>query len=288
MCIRDRVGTNQIRIDGKSRRELTRSKYTQNLQRTDRQVYEDKFKSLRNADEILQATQNFRSEAPKHPRKDKIIGFLRGDVMLRIGNNEYTAEVVVGEEGNGSLLLYDIIKIQKTQIRTSLKEKDAGHVVISSEEDVDRLPASNNSISNPDENVKGKFSLKSPVEEYQAGNEEGRLAKLNSLDDVRFSLKHIAQNENWLDTISERDYVEYGWAKNTLSDSQFKELFRKIGGKKKGDVYPKTNDGWSLIALSGKNGAENIIAFVKGYEKAVSYTHLDGYGFCRIHQISKV
>lgn len=261
------VGTNQIRIDGKSRRELTRSKYTQNLQRTDRQVYEDKFKSLRNADEILQATQNFRSEAPKHPRKDKIIGFLRGDVMLRIGNNEYTAEVVVGEEGNGSLLLYDIIKIQKTQIRTSLKEKDAGHVVISSEEDVDRLPASNNSISNPDENVKGKFSLKSPVEEYQAGNEEGRLAKLNSLDDVRFSLKHIAQNENWLDTISERDYVEYGWAKNTLSDSQFKELFRKIGGKKKGDVYPKTNDGWSMIALSGKNGAENIIAFVKGYEK---------------------
>ena len=44
--------------------------------------------------------------------------------------------------------------------RTSLKEKDAGQVVISSEEDVDRLPASNNSISSPDENVNGRFSLK--------------------------------------------------------------------------------------------------------------------------------
>ena len=45
-------------------------------------------------------------------------------------------------------------------IRTRLKEKGAGDTVISSEEDVGRQPVPNNSISSPDENVNGRFSLK--------------------------------------------------------------------------------------------------------------------------------
>ena len=108
------VGKNEIRIDRDSRREMTFSGYMQWLLNSDPQMYEDKLRATDNADEILMAATDWVNEGPKHSRKDDIADFARGNVLLRIGNNDYEAEVVVGARKNGKLRLYDILNLAST------------------------------------------------------------------------------------------------------------------------------------------------------------------------------
>ena len=110
------VGNNVIEINAKSWGEMTYSKYTQRLMRNEPGLFADKMRATHNADEILRASRNYINEAPMHPRKDNIQQFARGEVQLRIGSNEYTAQVVVAMRPNGNLLMYDILNIQETNI----------------------------------------------------------------------------------------------------------------------------------------------------------------------------
>lgn len=111
------LGSNTIRIDNQSRKELTFSKYMQWLRHNDPQAFSDKLRATDNMDEILIATTNWINESPNHNRNDKIVSFARGDVLLRVGGNDYTASVIVGTKQNGSMIAYDIIDLKRTQIK---------------------------------------------------------------------------------------------------------------------------------------------------------------------------
>ena len=117
------VGNSEIKIDGTSRREMSFSRYMQQLMRTDRTAYADKLRATNNADEILRASRDWINEPLLHPRKDAMVDFARGTVQLRVGGNEYTAEVVVGSKGDGQMLLYDVINLMPTSIQM---RKEAG------------------------------------------------------------------------------------------------------------------------------------------------------------------
>lgn len=117
------VGNNEINIDYQSRQEMTFSRYMQWLYNNDQQLRADKLRATDNADEILRATTDWVNEGLNHPRKDKIADFARGNVLLRVGGNGYTAEVVVGTRESGSMLLYDILNLQPTSFTE--KETDA-------------------------------------------------------------------------------------------------------------------------------------------------------------------
>ena len=108
------LGRNTIMVDSQSRGEMTWSKYMQWAEFNDKGVYEDKLKATNNSGEILQAATDWVNEEPNHPRKDKIVEFARGNVLLRIGPNDYSAEVLVGKKQNGKLLLYDIYQLVPT------------------------------------------------------------------------------------------------------------------------------------------------------------------------------
>lgn len=110
------VGNSEILIDGQSRREMTYSRYMQWLYNNDRQIMADKLRATDNADEILRASTDWVNEGLNHPRSDRISDFARGSVQLRIGERDYTADVVVGTRRNGTMLLYDIINLQPTRI----------------------------------------------------------------------------------------------------------------------------------------------------------------------------
>lgn len=155
-----RVGNNEIDINNQSRRELTFSRYMQYLFRTDRQLFKDKLKATNNADEILQASRNWVNEALIHPRKDAIIDFARGEVLLRIGGRDYTAQVIVGNRGEGNLLLYDIINLSPTSIRRR-QETGANHITKPHDEAGNRrsAPVSNDSILAENESVNRRYSL---------------------------------------------------------------------------------------------------------------------------------
>ena len=117
-----RIGNSNILIDKQSRDELTRSKSTGYLARNNQQMYEDKLRSMYNADELLKATTDWINEKVNHARKDKIVDFARGHVLFRVGSNDYVGEVVVGNRANGEMILYDIVRIQPTTI--TAKEVD--------------------------------------------------------------------------------------------------------------------------------------------------------------------
>ena len=116
-----RVGNGVIEITGKTGREYTRSGYSRFTEKNDGQVYDDKLRAAGNLDEAVRASTDYVNEEIKHPRKDNIKEFARGRVLMRIGQNDYNAEVVVGYTQNGEMLLYDIVNFKPDTF--SVKER---------------------------------------------------------------------------------------------------------------------------------------------------------------------
>lgn len=152
------VGNSEINIDYQSRNEMTFSDYMKWLYKNDPQKRADKLRATNNADEILLATTDWVNEGLNHPRKDKIVDFARGNILLRVGGNDYTAEVVVGTKKNGSMLLYDILNLQPTSF--TAKETDAA-IAENPSPGTNRSTASvsDSSLRNSGENVNSKFSV---------------------------------------------------------------------------------------------------------------------------------
>lgn len=107
------VNGEEIKVNAGSRGEFTNSKYTRTLERTNKGVYEDKLRSARNLDEMVQARQNIRPETLNHSRKDRITGFEKGDVTFRVGKNYYDASVLIGLWNDGTKVFHDIVDIKK-------------------------------------------------------------------------------------------------------------------------------------------------------------------------------
>lgn len=66
-------------------------------------------------DEIIIASTNYVNEDLKHQRKDKFKEFARGDVLVKVGNNDYLAKVIVGITTSKSMVLYDVIDFTSTK-----------------------------------------------------------------------------------------------------------------------------------------------------------------------------
>ena len=105
-----------IKVNSKTRGEITESKYSQWLRDNAPDVYADKFRATDNLDEIVLAARNWKGEGLKHPRTDSIIEFARGDVRLKVGAHDYEADVVVATTKSGEMVLYDIVSMKPTQI----------------------------------------------------------------------------------------------------------------------------------------------------------------------------
>ena len=111
-----KLGKNTVKINLTTRREMTFSKYMQWLKANDPQAFSDKLRATDNVDEILQATTGWINEGLNHPRSDSVTDFARGTVLIKVGQHDYSADVVVGSAQDGSMLMYDIINLQPTTI----------------------------------------------------------------------------------------------------------------------------------------------------------------------------
>lgn len=160
------VGNNEIQIDGRSRQEMTFSRYMQWLYNNDPQLHADKLRATDNADEILRATTDWVNEGLNHPRKVRITDFARGNVLLRVGGNDYTADVVVGTKKNGSMALYDVLNLQPT----SFTEKEADAAISTNPSPGaarSTASVSDDSVAEKLPPVKKRFSIDEPVEETE-------------------------------------------------------------------------------------------------------------------------
>jgi hypothetical protein len=110
------IANSQIQVNQKTAREYLYSESTKTLRSKRPLVFADKLRATGNLDDILRATQTWKNEKPRHLRKDSFTSFARGDVLLRVGQNDYTADVIVGNTSGGNDVLYDIISMKPTQL----------------------------------------------------------------------------------------------------------------------------------------------------------------------------
>lgn len=187
------VGNNKINIDYQSRREMTFSRYMQRLYSTDPELRADKLRATNNADEILLATTDWVNEGPNHPRKDNIRDFARGEVLLRVGGNDYTADVVVGTRADGKMVMYDVLNLQPTSF--TAKETDAA-ITVNPSPGASRSTASVSGNSIRQEEAKSQEAdEKYSLDEEPAAELEERPKKRKKTQPVAESLPIIAKRE---------------------------------------------------------------------------------------------
>lgn len=110
------VNGQNIQINKTTNDEFRRSKSANTLMKNPTLVYNNKLKAIVNADEILKVAKNWIGEKINHIRKDDIVEFARGNIMYRVGDNGYVADVLVGTRKNGTAVLYDIVNIYDKKI----------------------------------------------------------------------------------------------------------------------------------------------------------------------------
>ncbi len=148
------VNGQSIGINQKTVKEWQFSKDAQSLYNNDKQTYKDKMRSLNNADELLAAAKSYVNEGLKHPRKDNFVGFARGNVDFKVGENGYSADIVVGIRSTGNAYLYDVVNIKQKKIASALYNQP------SRSEPDSNAPATDTSITPVGANVKGKNARK--------------------------------------------------------------------------------------------------------------------------------
>lgn len=106
----------KIQINKTTNDEFRDSNSARTVLKTSQAAYEDKLRTIANADEIIKAAKNWINEELKHTRKDDIVSFGRGEILYRVGSNGYSANVLVGIRKNGAAVLYDLINITEKEI----------------------------------------------------------------------------------------------------------------------------------------------------------------------------
>ena len=169
------VNGQYIRVNSKTNKEFRNSDWARSLKNINEEWYNDKLKSLSNADELLTTANNWINENIKHERNDNIVSFGRGNVQYKVGNNEYVADILVGIKNDGSAVLYDIIKIKSKKIVDAtggeVKNLSSGK---QSTKDIIPTPDTKSQEKFSDDSSEKRFSLldkdiRQLVEQYDKG-----------------------------------------------------------------------------------------------------------------------
>lgn len=184
-----------IRINSTTNAEWRRSPSAQKLIRSSPEVYYDKLKSIANADELLEVSKNWVGEEVSHTRNDDITEFARGAVDYKVGDNGYSADVLVAIKKDNTALLYDIINIKSKKIEdasrgshsdtvTSRQETSSGENISQSTDKV--KPAV---LMSAEEKAKKAAVIEKTGEQVTVSNivrktDNGVIAELTSGDEV--------------------------------------------------------------------------------------------------------
>ena len=167
------VGNSEINIGGRTGRELTWSGTSRWMRANTPVAFADKYRAANNADEILLASTDYVNEGLDHPRRDDITDFSRGKVQFRIGDRDYTADVIVAALKDGRLMLYDITHLTRTEIQNRSQPRRSTNPSPGTASYT--ATDSDNSISAEDKNVNARFSVdedyeREDVPDYFRGN----------------------------------------------------------------------------------------------------------------------
>ena len=167
-------------------------------------IYKDKLKTANNLDEIIIASTNYVNEDLKHTRKDSFKEFARGDVLIRVGSNDYSAKVIVGFTKGNEMVLYDIINFtpKKFDIRkVGMQYRTVAYTATHSRLNTPTI----DSISQSENNVNTKNDESSNDIKYSMGGLKAETADKSALE------KAMELEKDGTD--SEKIRKETGWFK---------------------------------------------------------------------------
>ena len=170
------INGEHVDVSAKSRSEFTNSKDSAYLRDNESEIYADKMKTAPHLDVISQNV-NYENEAANHDRTDNITSFDRGKVELRIGGNEYSAEVIIGVREDGSKVFYDIVGMDANKKAAPIGSQSAQTANTEAQEPSDNI-SSNDSITDTSENFKSKSENSAAKVQQAETEEEARLRTL--------------------------------------------------------------------------------------------------------------
>ena len=165
-----------IDVSAKSRGEFVKSKDSVYLRDKSPEIYRDKMETAPHLDVISQNTE-FQNVPPDHARTDNIVSFDKGRVNLKIGGNDYSAEVVIGVKDDGNKVFYDIVGMDANKRRPPSGSQSAQTANTRAQEPSDNI-SSNDSITDTSENFKSKSENSAAKVQQAETEEEARLRTL--------------------------------------------------------------------------------------------------------------
>lgn len=155
-----------IKVNRKTVNEYLYSEYTKNLRSNDKKTFKDKLRASNNLDEIIVSSINYVNEDLNHLRKDNIVQFARGNVLMQIGNNQYNAKVIIGFTSGNNMLLYDLINLTPDSFKVKIKKADTHTVQQSKSTENDRTRVfADISLPRNNKSVNEKFSVDEDTDE---------------------------------------------------------------------------------------------------------------------------
>ena len=155
-----------------SRKEFTRSKYTNELFWWNSTAFLDKMRAANNLDDVVIATTDWARDGKlKHPRTDNFVDFDHGTTLIASGDAKYEAEVVVGITDKGDAVFYDIVNMKQGDF--SIKKEESSPTATTNKSPGSIFEdSSKRNVAQQSENVKQKYSRElETVEELQRQNE---------------------------------------------------------------------------------------------------------------------
>ena len=187
-----------VAVNQASRREVTNGGNSAYYKRKLAEVYGDKLKAVNNLDEIIEASENYVGEANIHKSNNsaKIKEFARGNVLLQIGANKYTAEVVIGTRNDGSMVFYDIVNLIPDDFKIKTDRQGGGRTKSSASS---LLSASiDNSIRKKNENInsfgENNTKIKDVTEDIMNSygkNPKFQFLRTSSIDNIHDAQENI-------------------------------------------------------------------------------------------------
>jgi hypothetical protein len=155
-----------------SRKEFTRSEYTNELFWWNSTAFLDKMRAANNLDDIvIAATDWARDGALKHPRTDNLVDFDHGTTLIASGDTKYEAEVVVGITDKGEAVFYDIVNMKPGNFSIK-KEEPSTNVTTNESPDAVHEGSSGVTLAQQEQNVNQKHSRElETIEELKQQNE---------------------------------------------------------------------------------------------------------------------
>lgn len=182
------ISKQRIYFTSDTKRETTFSKYSKWLKSKAADVFIDKMRAVYNLDELVLATTDYVNEGLKHPRKDNIVDFARGRVLMDILGKQYTADVVVGFTDKGICELHDVVNINPTQFGYK-KTNDALSTISSEDEHLQkRTSFVNTTVSQNNSGVNSKYTQNSKkdadIDGFSVGGVNAKTADVGRLADA--------------------------------------------------------------------------------------------------------